>query len=644
MARTLVLTLSVLYPAAVVAGEHDHIAAQFGQKVIPRTWDQSYILAKTFVDQLTTAEKVVLTTGTGISLGLCSGNTDDIPRLGFWELCLQDGPVGGRGTDKVSVFPAGVTVGATWDRELMYLRSRAMGVENRLKGVNVALAPVAGALGRLMSAPAVAGRGWEGFGPDPYLAGVGNAESIKGLQDEGVITCAKHWIGSERGYRFALENPPNLDRPIFQSISSQIDGRALQEAGDGRVRCSYQRVNGEYTCESTDLLRNHLKGNTAGGLGFRGFTMTDWLAAADAGEPSTAGIDMIMPGDLGLAGKATALKPASDGALQNGTRLDEMATRVIASWHKMQQDEGLISNISFSTWNADDTATLLKNVNNALPLKNVTSMGVFGNGAGPIPADSCGTFQSCSRGTLALGWGSGSGNFDYLVDVIESALGDYAYAEMRQKAAGKDVCLAFINSLSGENTNAVEGNFDDRNNTTAWRDGDTLISNIASTCKNTIAVIHSVGPILMEPRIDHRTLRLGRRNTAAGYSTLGRAYSPSRSFRGGPLLNYKWFDAKGVTPRFEFGFGLSYAAFSYATTLSIPSPKSPVTQLYITLPSSTNSPVRQLREFVKLSLNPGESKVATFRVTKRDISYWDTGRGVACASSRDSKATRSVSF
>ena len=73
-----------------------------------------------------------------------------------------------------------------------------MGVENRIKGVNVALAPVAGGLGRAPEA----GRTWEGFGPDPYLCGVGVGESVRGLQDEGVIACVKHWIGNERMYTY----------------------------------------------------------------------------------------------------------------------------------------------------------------------------------------------------------------------------------------------------------------------------------------------------------------------------------------------------------------------------------------------------------------------------------------------------------
>lgn len=70
-----------------------------------------------------------------------------------------------------------------------------MGEENKIKGVDVLLGPVAGPIGR---AP-VGGRNWEGFSPDPYLTGVAIAETVKGIQDAGVIACAKHYVGNEQG-------------------------------------------------------------------------------------------------------------------------------------------------------------------------------------------------------------------------------------------------------------------------------------------------------------------------------------------------------------------------------------------------------------------------------------------------------------
>lgn len=144
---------------------------------------------------MTILEKVNLTTGVGWEGEACVGNTGSVPRLGIRALCLQDSPTGIRFADWISVFPSGQTTAATWDRNLMYQRGLAMGRENKDKGIDITLGPVAGPLGR---APA-GGRNWEGFSVDPVLTGVGMAETIKGIQDAGVIATAKHYIGNEQG-------------------------------------------------------------------------------------------------------------------------------------------------------------------------------------------------------------------------------------------------------------------------------------------------------------------------------------------------------------------------------------------------------------------------------------------------------------
>ena len=108
---------------------------------------------------------------------------------------MHDAPVGVRGSDYNSVFPSGQTTAATFDRALFYNRGFAMGSEAKGKGINVLLGPVAGPLGRMPEG----GRNWEGFSPDPVLTGVGIAESSKGIQDAGVVACAKHFIGNEQG-------------------------------------------------------------------------------------------------------------------------------------------------------------------------------------------------------------------------------------------------------------------------------------------------------------------------------------------------------------------------------------------------------------------------------------------------------------
>ena len=132
----------------------------------------------------------------------CVGQVGAIPRLGLRSLCMQDAPSGVRMTDYNSVFTSGQLAAATFDKSLLRRRGKAMGEEHKGKGVNVMLGPVAGPLGRMPEG----GRNWEGFSPDPVLTGVAIAETIKGVQEAGVIACAKHFIANEQGKQFRAAN------------------------------------------------------------------------------------------------------------------------------------------------------------------------------------------------------------------------------------------------------------------------------------------------------------------------------------------------------------------------------------------------------------------------------------------------------
>jgi beta-glucosidase-like glycosyl hydrolase len=98
---------------------------------------------------------------------------------------MQDSPLGIRLSDYNSAFPAGGTVAASWDRDVWYERGYSMGMEHRGKGVDVQLGPVVGPLGRAPEG----GRNWEGFSPDPVLSGIAVAQTVKGIQNAGVIAC-----------------------------------------------------------------------------------------------------------------------------------------------------------------------------------------------------------------------------------------------------------------------------------------------------------------------------------------------------------------------------------------------------------------------------------------------------------------------
>ncbi|GIZ39345.1 hypothetical protein CKM354_000273200 [Cercospora kikuchii] len=331
-------------------------------------WAEAYEKAARLVGQMSLVEKVNITTGTGWQMGPCVGNTGQVDRLGFPSLCLQDGPLGLRFVENATSFPAGITVGATWNKDLMYQRGKAHGFEARLKGVNVLLGPSMGPLGRLPAG----GRNWEGFGADPVLQGIAAAQTIRGIQESGVIATAKHFVGNEQEhFRQAWEwGTPN-------AISSNIDDRTLHElyawpfsesirAGVASIMCSYNQVNNSYACQNSKLMNGILKDE----LGFQGFIQSDWLAQKSGVASALAGLDMSMPGDGlkwqdGIAlwgGELT--KAALNGSVPM-ERLNDMVLRVVASWYQLGQDDSsvwgnnsLSNSATFSSWTDEERGRL----------------------------------------------------------------------------------------------------------------------------------------------------------------------------------------------------------------------------------------------------------------------------------------------
>ncbi|SPQ19916.1 ec61a59a-5322-4557-b4b8-4fcf4ba06c9d [Thermothielavioides terrestris] len=309
---------------------------------IAQSWAASYEKAAKLVGKMTLAEKVNVTTGTGWQMGLAVGTNGPAVHVGFPQLQLQDGPLGIRFADNITAFPAGITVGATWNRQLMFARGKAHAIEARGKGINVLLGPCVGPLGRMPAG----GRNWEGFGADPYLQGVAGAETIRGIQSEGVMATIKHFIANEQEH---FRQPWEWGLP--HAISANIDDRTLHElyawpfadavkAGVASVMCSYNMVNNSYACGNSKLLNGILKDE----LGFQGFVMSDWLAQRSGVSTALAGLDMTMPGDgLRWANGESLWGPQLTKAVLNGSvpvdRLNDMVTRIVAAWYQLGQDD-----------------------------------------------------------------------------------------------------------------------------------------------------------------------------------------------------------------------------------------------------------------------------------------------------------------
>ncbi|MCJ1343879.1 hypothetical protein MMC31_002077 [Peltigera leucophlebia] len=551
---TLVVTGFLSIPLAVgQATSPPHYPSPWGSGT--GDWADAYIKARAFVQQLTLLEKVNLTTGVGWQGEGCVGQNGAIPRLGFRSLCLQDSPLGIRFTDYNSVFPAGVNVAATFDKGLAYARGQALGVENRKKGVDITLGPVAGPLGRLPEG----GRNWEGFSPDPVLTGVLLAQTIKGIQSEGVIACAKHYIGNEQEhFRQAPEAVGVTGFKVNDSLSSNIDDVTLHEtylwpfadavrAGVGSIMCSYQQVNNSYACQNSLLINQILKGE----LGFQGFVVSDWAAQHSGVGSALAGLDMTMPGDATFLSGNSYWGANLTIAVLNGTipqwRIDDMSVRILAAWYFVGRDKATIP-INLNSWTLDTygfqhfiasqgyalvnqhidvrgehstlirqigaaSTVLLKNTNNALPLTGREKFtAIFGSDAGdsPLGPNGCDD-RGCDNGTLASGWGSGTANFPYLISpataiqnevvskggVVQAITDDWAAKQIAALARQASVSIVFVNADAGETYIVVDGNRGDRNNLTLWHGGDQLVQNVSSRCNNTILVLHTVGPVLL---------------------------------------------------------------------------------------------------------------------------------------------------
>ncbi|OLN97641.1 putative beta-glucosidase G 2 [Colletotrichum chlorophyti] len=507
-----------------------------------RNWDAAVSKANAFVAQLNLTEKTWMVTGKlGLDAGGCIGNIVPIERVGFPGLCLLDGPTALDRADLVSVFPAGLTTAASWDKELIYQRGKALGDEFRDKGVHVGLGPVAGPLGRQV----LGGRNWEGFSVDPYLTGVAMRLTIEGMQFSGVQACAKHFIGNEQETQ--RTNSWLSNGTEIAAISSNIDDRTLHElylwpfadsirAGVASVMCSYNRLNQTYACENSGLLNGILKTE----LAFKGWTVSDWFATHSGADSINNGLDMNMPGPIGHAQVSTGetywgpniTTMIKDGSVSED-RLNQMIRLIMTQYYYFEQDSvdyptvdpsliftiaaqsNLLELLPFEPPPSRDVqrdhgklirklgaeaTVLLRNVNGTLPLKAPANIGVFGNDAAD-PADGLVFGAGFEIGTLSVGGGSGTGRHTYLVSPLEAIkaharkTGSRVQYILNNKvlAAGDfsslypipEVCLVFLNTFASETY--------DRTSYEADWNSTLVVENVAHRCPNTVVVTHSAG-------------------------------------------------------------------------------------------------------------------------------------------------------
>ena len=238
------------------------------------------------VDAMTAEEQIALLAGKD------AWTTVPIPRLGIPSIKVSDGPNGARGGGAfiggvaAAAFPVAISLSSSWDVDLVGEIGAALADEARSKGARVLLAPTVN-----MHRSTRNGRNFECYSEDPHLTSEIAVAYIEGLQSRGVGATVKHFIGNESEYE-------------RHTMSSEIDERALREiymppfeaavkrAKAWALMTSYNRVDGTYVSERSDLVNGVLKSEWA----FDGVAMSDWYGTQSTEEAIAGGLDLEMPG------------------------------------------------------------------------------------------------------------------------------------------------------------------------------------------------------------------------------------------------------------------------------------------------------------------------------------------------------------
>ena len=235
--------------------------------------------------QMTLDEEIAMIHGTGEDASTSQGVAGYLPgvkRLGIPPMRFADGPPGIL-TRVPSMAPASTMgLAATFSRVDARANGAVIGHEARSHGVSVALQPFIN-----IDLDLNYGRGYNTFGEDPFLTGEMGAAEIAGIQSQGVMSQAKHFIGYDTDATNVFIDDQTLHEVYLAPFA------AASKAGVSSIMCSYNKINGPYSCDNPENLKKILKGE----VGFKGFVTSDW-GATHATDFINAGLDMEMSGPL----------------------------------------------------------------------------------------------------------------------------------------------------------------------------------------------------------------------------------------------------------------------------------------------------------------------------------------------------------
>jgi beta-glucosidase len=640
----------------------------------------------TSVDYLSKAEVLVAGMKLEEKALLLSGDgwwhTHGVERLGIPSVSISDGPHGLRKVEgsglpisiAATCFPTASALASSWDRELIREVGVALAEECQAHDVQILLGP-----GVNMKRSPLGGRNFEYFSEDPVLAGKMAAAYIQGVQSQGIGTSLKHYAANNQEFE-RMATSSNLDERTLYEVYLPAFEIAVKEAQPWSVMAAYNLVNHVYATENSWLLQEILRTQ----WGFEGFVVSDWGALHDGVAAVSAGLSLEMPGS-GAYHRDKVVAAVRAGRIP-ADKLDGIVVPLLAVILKAKDchRDGATFDVgdhdALARKAAAESCVLLKNAGGLLPLdirqtKSIAVIGAFarspryqGAGSSQVSPTRVSTAYDELRNQLAkdtvIHYAAG-----YLED---GATTDELINEAVQQAKAADVAI-LVAGLPG----SYESEGLDRSSLEMPTGHNQLIEAV-SAIQPKLAVILMNGSAVTMPWVERvptiveawlggqaggagiADVLTGRVNPSGKLSetfpirledTPAYLYFPGRSreanYGEGIFIGYRYYDSRKLVPLFPFGFGLSYTTFAYSelwvSPLVVRDPQSvsvqvkikntgrlagkEVVQLYVhEQRSEVVRPEKELKDFVKVTLQPGEEKTLSFTLEKRDFAYYDVRR------------------
>ncbi len=611
--------------------------------------------------QMTLADKIALCSGANF------WETKKYETYGIPALFLCDGPHGLRkqenAADMLGVnnsrpatcFPAEVTTAGSWDPELLEQIGAAIGEEAKEQGVGLVLGP-----GANLKRNPLCGRNFEYFSEDPYLAGKLAAGFIRGVEAQGIGTSLKHFAAnSQELSRFTSDSVMD-DRTLRELYLTAFE-IAVKEGKPSTVMCAYPKLNGTHCSDHKELLTDILRDE----WGFDGMVVTDWGAMNDRVEGFRAGCDLNMPGGSDYMEKEV-LAAVKAGTLPESC-VDDSARRVLKLAFRAAETLSEQASCNYETHHAlakraaTEGAVLLKNEDGILPLKQDAKIAVIGAMAKSIRYQGAGSSHinptKLSQPLDALTGAVYAPGCDDRGDTTDALI-----AEAVDTAKNAEIAVVFAGL-----PDQYESEGFDRDNMKMPEGHLRMIEAVATANPNTIVIL-LCGSAVECPWADRvkGILYMGLPGQAGGEAVADLIYGranpsgklaeswpycyedvPSSEIYGktadalyqeGIYVGYRYYDKSGVPVRWPFGYGLSYTKFAYSdlavsdNTVAVTVKNTgafagaEVVQLYIGAPQDgVHRPVRELKGFQKVFLQPGESRTVMFPLADRCFALWQEG-------------------